>query len=418
MTGRGNGLMSSICEAEDLVTTANLGYKPFQYTPEKALGLRTTLHEAQKALITADHDEWTKALSRLQNVIGEYALNKPGEDDVFRILLKNGSISYFTDTPLLLGDVPFFDRTFVEEGYAQYVLFTPTAEKDCYVMSAYLADKQRHYVSMKDGAFCMSPNPEEALVVKVVATKEDGIHNLADVMNGSKLIGVNKPADQTTTAWVVGGECSSFRLVEAVPVTVSLRITEAGYATLMLPYAAECPKGIHVYSVSGADAMTTDGYRKLILSEEESLAANTPYVIKGDEGEYSFTGWGTAAKKTYTAGLLTGTLEKMKAPEGTYVLQNNNGVTGFYRVGWRREPTMNAYRAYLSAPAEGGTSETMAFVFDDTSTGIDSPVVNETLVSVYTTGGEKVRDNVKWAKALEGLPKGIYIIKGRKVVAE
>lgn len=37
-------------------------------------------------------------------------------------------------------------------------------------------------------------------------------------------------------------------------------------------------------------------------------------------------------------------------------------------------------------------------------------------VDVYNLQGVKVREGVSAAKALEGLPKGIYIVEGRKIV--
>lgn len=52
-----------------------------------------------------------------------------------------------------------------------------------------------------------------------------------------------------------------------------------------------------------------------------------------------------------------------------------------------------------------------------TATAINDILVDgDTLVNVYTIQGIKVRSNVKAADALQGLPHGLYIVGGRKVV--
>ena len=56
---------------------------------------------------------------------------------------------------------------------------------------------------------------------------------------------------------------------------------------------------------------------------------------------------------------------------------------------------------------------------DPDDTGIDSVFSDlPDYVSVYTTSGVKIRNNVKSENALTGLPKGIYIIEGRKIIVK
>ena len=58
---------------------------------------------------------------------------------------------------------------------------------------------------------------------------------------------------------------------------------------------------------------------------------------------------------------------------------------------------------------------------DETITGIiemqdGQPVDDGTLVNVYTVGGNLVRTSVSADNCLEGLPSGIYIVKGKKII--
>ncbi|GEM_PF-5792370 len=198
--------------------------------------------------------------------------------------------------------------------------------------------------------------------------------------------------------------------------TADLRISNAGFATLMLPYDAALPEGVKAYSTSQAAEATANGCRVLKLVEEDALQANTPYIIEGMPGTYTFSGLVTNTQDTYTNGWLTGTFVARQAQAGTYVLQNNNGITGFYRVVAGKEPQVGANRAWLSVPTEeGGAAEVTAFVFgDDSATGIEGVEAADRRVDVYTLEGVRVRTDVRMSEALKALPRGVYVVNGTK----
>ena len=208
--------------------------------------------------------------------------------------------------------------------------------------------------------------------------------------------------------------------LSALETEVSLNITEAGWATLILPFEAEVPENVTAYTC-GAVGEVQDGVATLTLAEADKLEANTPYILQG-AGTYSFKGLSVATEDSYTVGLLTGTLVDMLAKEGTYVLQNQTNGVGFYRVGsdsQSTQPEIGAYRAYLNADAVAG-GNVQAFILksidgDGTTTGIDSTVAEaDATVNVYNLNGILVRQDVKMSEALDGLQKGIYIVNGTK----
>jgi hypothetical protein len=104
----------------------------------------------------------------------------------------------------------------------------------------------------------------------------------------------------------------------------------------------------------------------------------------------------------FVYGLLQGTFKSLPAPVGSYVLQNQKGVIGFYQVA-EVQPQVPALRAYLNAPASG----VKFFTFGDEATGINELNLdldhNET---IYNLAGQKV------SKA----KKGVYISNRRKVL--
>jgi|GEM_PF-6464609 hypothetical protein len=199
---------------------------------------------------------------------------------------------------------------------------------------------------------------------------------------------------------------------------IDLRISDAGFATLMLPYEAALPEGVKAYTTSQAGETLANGCRVLTLVEADALQANTPYIIEGTPGTYTFSGAVTNTQDTYTNGWLTGTFVGTQAQAGTYVLQNNNGITGFYRVAAGKEPQVGANRAWLSVPTEeGGVAEVTAFVFgDDSATGIEGVDASDRRVDVYTLEGVRVRTDVRMSEALKALPRGVYVVNGKKTV--
>ena len=89
-------------------------------------------------------------------------------------------------------------------------------------------------------------------------------------------------------------------------------------------------------------------------------------------------------------------------PEGKISQVSTNGMT----------MNMKGYRAYFNIP--GSTAQSLSVKFDDTNAII--PVVGEEMPSnVYTLSGQLVRRN---ARDLNGLPRGLYVMRGKLVVVK
>ena len=194
---------------------------------------------------------------------------------------------------------------------------------------------------------------------------------------------------------------------------VSLTVSEAGWATLMLPYAAvTLPEGLKAYTCKAVDESDV-----LALDEAQSLAANTPYIIQANQREYTFKGSGMIDGTLHTVGALTGTYVSMDAVVGSYVLQNqtDDGI-GFYKVVDGQQPTVRAFRAYLNPEVVSNNANVLKMVIDGNVTGIGNMVVEEAdaTVDVYSLSGILVRKGVAKDEALSGLQKGIYVVDGVK----
>ena len=223
--------------------------------------------------------------------------------------------------------------------------------------------------------------------------------------------------DKTGSTWVHADNFKLEYLGEGAK-DVSLTVSAAGWATLMLPYAAELPEGLAAYTCAGTEDGNEDGESALVLAEASSLAPNTPYIIQGTPATYTFQGSGMIEQYQYTDGLLTGTYVQMPAVVGSYVLQNpeETGI-GFYKV-VEVIPTVGAFRAYMNAESAdaAGINVSRLVLGDDDVTGIESALAGDgdVRVDVYSLGGILVRKGVAKSEALNGLQKGIYVVDGVK----
>lgn len=180
---------------------------------------------------------------------------------------------------------------------------------------------------------------------------------------------------------------------------INYEMAEVGVGTLILPFDASLPQGLDAFVCSSLDGDL------LILTEQESIKANTPLIVTGLPGTYTFVGASVASEKCYSDGVLTGVMEQTQVNEG-YVLQNLNGLTGFYRVNPDKPVEVPAYRCYMNNVTE---ADCVRIMFGN-ETGIGE--LNATSVSkgkAFDLQGRRVKKNAA---------RGVYILNGEKVVVK
>ena len=167
---------------------------------------------------------------------------------------------------------------------------------------------------------------------------------------------------------------------------VSITIGAAGYATMMLPFAASIPDGMKVYTTE-----LNDGKNAIVLTEANAIEANIPYIVGGTAKDYTFKGVSTATEYSYSGSVLTGTYESsLDITEGDYILYNGGSGIGFYPAG--SGVTISQCHAYLPASVLGSSGESkLRFVFADDATGIAQTATEKaTVVARYTLGGTRI----------------------------
>lgn len=193
---------------------------------------------------------------------------------------------------------------------------------------------------------------------------------------------------------------------------VDYAVSAVRCGTLILPFDSAIPAGMQVYACDGISEESV-----LRLNPVEAIAANTPYIVTAEAGNYHFEGEYRALKEAYSTPFMTGVFEEMPVPVGAYVLQNHAATAGlgFYRVG-ETAVTISPYRCYLNALPEG--EKVMKISLGDV-TGLSLPAAGTgERVNVYNAEGKLLRSGVKMAGALDNLAPGVYIINDRKYIKE
>lgn len=193
------------------------------------------------------------------------------------------------------------------------------------------------------------------------------------------------------------------------PDSYSLYISSAKWSTLCLPFAFDIPEGLTVYSINGINEDT----QTIVIQEEQSTKAHKPYLVNGKTGFYSLSGHRkTLENQTLQNGLLVGTYDTIQVFSNAYILQNQNGRTGFYRVSQQAAPLILPNRAYLSyAPKHSSIITCFVIIDDNNESSIESIAESEQQCSYYNLDGTKINH----------LNKGFNLIrmtngKSRKII--
>lgn len=208
------------------------------------------------------------------------------------------------------------------------------------------------------------------------------------------------------------------------PTTGSFSITDAGFATYYTNKAFVMPENVQGGIVTKANNETSQLTVSYNYQPGTVVPAKTPIVLKGEKGDYTMNY--TTSEETAPAGnMLYGAdnvdADGMTFVEGTNVKYyklalGNDGKCGFYwgaADGAAFEYTAN--RAFLAIDITDASQAPEGFSLDGDggTTGIDGVMNgNDDSQKIYTITG------VYTGKSLDKLPKGIYIVGGKKVAVK
>lgn len=181
------------------------------------------------------------------------------------------------------------------------------------------------------------------------------------------------------------------------PTIVNMTITDAKYATFVTPFAVTAPQGVTVYRCYTVKA---DRELYLIKQNVSNIPANTPVILYSENPvSQTFTGIAQYTSPV-TVGIFTGVYSDTQAPKGSYVLQNIDGVTGFYKV-VDAIPTVKANRCYITLPTSSSAKMLGFATEEETAINAINALTSGKIETIYNASG--VRQ--------PSLQKGMNIVK-------
>lgn len=200
---------------------------------------------------------------------------------------------------------------------------------------------------------------------------------------------------------VVGGTSESVFFNTTVtggqdPSEITFTMSEAGYGTLILPFDAALPEGLAAFRCTGVDGRT------VVAEAQTAISANVPLLMQGTPGTYVFRGPNEPENDSYTEGVLTGVYAPVTLTGG-YVLQNQNGVVGFYPVSPDAPVTVPVNRCYLQYDM---AYECLPIRFE--TTGINGVGADGTDAPWFDLQGRRVTNP----------RRGVYIRANEKVIVK
>lgn len=186
--------------------------------------------------------------------------------------------------------------------------------------------------------------------------------------------------------------------------TYTRTTSEGKFGTICLPYT---------YTVEGAivySATLNEAKDNVTLTEVTTPVAGTPYIYEATADTQTFTYTGDAVAEPVAADPLVGVFADTKATADTYVLQTKSTGQAFYHVAEGSEPTVSAYKAYLTVPASSDPAKFITIGFsDDDATAINA-------INALTSGTAKIYDLS--GRQLKTLQKGVNIVNGVKIMVK
>ncbi|MBO4840857.1 MAG: hypothetical protein J5524_07145 [Bacteroidaceae bacterium] len=216
------------------------------------------------------------------------------------------------------------------------------------------------------------------------------------VTDGKLSLGVKSIEGCPTTAYIGFNGIKLNYVGTAEENTVSVSVTDAGYATFVAPgYIEEIPEGVIAYA-----AQVAEGY--VHLEPTNAIPEGVAVVLKAAEGTYTMPINPTPADLVLVNDLKAAT--DAVVTNGTqYILAKQDAGIGFYKA--TSGTTIAAGKGYLVIT---GADVKAFYPFAEEETAINSltPALSEGNGAIYNVAGQRVSK----------LQKGINIVGGKKVL--
>ena len=370
---------------------------------------------------------WNTKGKNMRNLLGTIPTNNPDQED---------DTDYATDMPQYRADIDFFKNAIGDRDVPQDEVQTVYCKNGGWVM-------------FNEGATEYTiPNVKAGKTYYVFTNKTKlGFYGFRFTPDENVTEVTITPSAEDATSYTLtkSPETAGSSVAYKVDPSFKRELIAGMWNTLCLPFSlnedqtkAALPEGFEIvdfYSVKNDKLTFKKHYYQMI-------DAGRPYLIwipetQGKKYEMKFpTGYVAYDDKTSGAKPInvngeddsadkyvwTGTYQQMSLPKNAYfVAQNHDNGKTVIKQNVSGNSKTNGYRAYLVAASGETPVKALSIDYDgvdeEVTTGIDDIMADltdpETTGKVYNLGGQLVSRN-----GLQSLPKGIYIMNGKKYVVK
>ncbi len=265
--------------------------------------------------------------------------------------------------------------------------------------------------------FAVSPKDESAYgkyemetVKIIIAPSADKDGNLSSEESVNQL-DFNTPGSYPLTL----DEGKAFPTWNGTLTNVDVNLTrtiKAGYNTVCFPFAMTGEEVATTFGEGSQAYSYSEAAGQISFAKVEGIEANVPVLLNATTAASKFALTDRTVEAATDLAVSGNTYDYVgnytpgiTITEGNYVLSNGSVVKSL------GGSTLNGMRAYFAK--KGAEAKSLSMDIEGEATGIQ--FVNgevETVGDIYTVGGQLVRRN----STVKGLPEGIYMINGNKVV--
>lgn len=180
-------------------------------------------------------------------------------------------------------------------------------------------------------------------------------------------------------------------LYVCAPLSVEFNMTNAGWGTICLPYEATVPDGLTAFTVGKLKSNNLS----LLEVTDGKLEMGVPYILSGTVGTYTFTGPDVPYQSNLVqSGPLAGTVgADVALQEGDYILQNQDGVVGFYKIGSDvAGQSASQYRAFIRLVPNSTFQDNLCFSIAQVTAIEDIEDTKVDVELIYNLNGQLVNE--------------------------
>lgn len=204
---------------------------------------------------------------------------------------------------------------------------------------------------------------------------------------------------------------------------------QGNFGTIVLPIPAALPDGFKAYELTGTFDGNAEAYYLKFEEHAGELSVSRPYVVKNEAAATAVPNIAIVnteekelrISENFTLGVEGYTMKPSyqtittRAADGRYTIQpGNTDERPSFKV---CDGEIGAFRAYLEVSSDVLGSAKQIFIEFSDATGIRRATAEEIseLFNVYSIDGRLVKGKTQ---SVVGLPQGIYVINGKKVVVK